>query len=114
MALDVCHRLLGEAAQLALLEDRQAARLLGPEPDLEAAALTYPVEERLERGGEALGVGPAGAQGGERVAKLPDHPAHGVAQVGQGIAGTRPAPGFHYHAGALQGGVDGNGGVWVK
>src|SRR3546814_3494936 len=35
MALDVGHRLLGDAPQLTLLEDRQAPGLLGPEPDLE-------------------------------------------------------------------------------
>src|SRR3546814_2711868 len=76
MALDVGHRLLGDAPQLTLLEDRQAPGLLGPEPDLEPAALADPVEERLEGGGEALGVGHVCAQVVERVAHLPDHPAH--------------------------------------
>src|SRR3546814_20845915 len=92
MALDVGHRLLGDAPQLALLEDRQAARLLGPEPDLEAAALTYPVEERLERGGEALGGGHVGAQVVERVANPPEHPAHVVAQVVPGVGCIGAAP----------------------
>src|SRR3546814_10476016 len=94
MALDVGHRLLGDAPQLALLEDRQAARLLGPEPDLEAAALTYPVEERPERGGEALGVGLVGAQVVELVANLPCHPTPVVAPVVPGFAGIGAAPVF--------------------
>src|SRR3546814_10854932 len=90
MALDVGHRLLGDAPQLTLLEDRQAPGLLGPEPDLEPAALADPVEERLEGGGEALGVGHVCAQVVERVAHLPDHPAHIVAQVVERLAGIGP------------------------
>ena len=72
VALDVGDRLLGDAPQLPLLEDRQPAGLLGPQLAGQAAALLHPVEEGLERGGEALRLGDVGAQVVEGVADLAD------------------------------------------
>ena len=76
--LDVGERLLGDAEHLTLLEQRQPARLLAAQDDVEAGPLPDPLEIEVEDGEHVLGLRHVGAQVVEGVAHLADD----VADVG--------------------------------
>ena len=107
VALDVGDRLLGDAPQLALLQDRQPAGLLGAH-----GSTSRPLRSRTRSRkassvvGEALRLGDVGAQVVEGVADLADDAADVGAQLVEGVAdGLAPGAPLLHDAVELEGEV---------